>query len=265
MKKSFYFKILLAVVVLLIFVHYLKIILPLENQLLSNLSAAQQFLYQQSNKLNSFLYFIINFKKLLKENNDLKNQLSQWQIDQLQLDIFRAENENLKNQLNYLKGVNYQYQTAKIIGQSTLDSQILILDKGLADGLQENLVVIYQNGIVVGKINEVKEKISYLRLITDNQSLIAAKTVNQSMTIGLVKGQLGINCLMTLIPQEAEINVNDLIITSGLEENIPSGLLIGQIKEIKSSSQLLFKEAVINPLFTLGQLDYLIIIIPTNE
>lgn len=265
MKKIDQFKIFLLVIIILIFAHFTKILIPLENQLLIFFSSWQQAIYTQTKNTNTLLYFLLNFKKLLNENWELKSQINQQKIEQVELNLLKSENENLKNLLNYFSTHYYQYLTAKVIGRSLLDPQVLILDKGRADGVKKNSAVIYNNGIIVGKINEVKEKISYLLPLTDNQSLIAAKTLNKARTIGLMKGQLGINGLMSLIPQEEAININDFVITSGLEENIPSGLLIGQIIELKSSPQSLFKEAIIKPFFEIGYLDYLTIILTTNE
>ncbi len=254
-------KIFLAVFIILLFLHYTKIIYPLENQFFNLIIPSQHLLYQKSNKINSFFYYLLNSQKLLKENEELKNKVNQLTLEQVELKTLKSENDVLKKSLNYFKTTNYQYLSAQIIGRSSFNPQLLILDQGRLAGVKENLAGIYSQGVMVGKIQKVEDQISYLLLLTDNQSQIAAKTINEKQTIGLVKGELGINAKLIMIPQEEEINNGDLIVTSGLEENIPSGFLIGEVSEIKNQPSALFKEAILNPFFDLRQLNFISIIL----
>lgn len=254
-------RVLIAVIGLLIFLHYSKVILPLETGLIKSFSTVQNYFFKQSNKFNWFFSYLFNSNKLLSENELLRAQLAQLQLDEVQLKILITENSELKKSLNYLQQTNFQYQTAKIIGRSLQNPQLLILDQGKNSGLKENNIVIYNQGIVLGKIETVLANTAFLLLFTDNQSQIAAKSLDQEKTQGLVVGQLGINALLKMVPQEENLSPNDIIITSGLEENIPNGLLLGKITEIKSSDQSLFKEAIIQPFFDIRQINYVQIII----
>jgi len=253
-------RLLLAVIGLLIFLHYFKVLKPFENFLGQGLFNTQNFLFNQSNDLNIFFYYLLNAKKIYFENEQLKKSLSQQQLDKTAWLISQNENDQLKKALNYLKNTDYKYQTAKIIGQSTLNPQIFIIDQGKDSGILENNIVVYDDGIVLGKIDKVMDNTAYFLLMTDNQSQIAAKILNQDKTIGLVTGQLGINATLKMIPQEAEVMPGDNLVTSGLEQGIPSGLLLGKVVELKTSAQSLFKEAVIQPFFDIRQINYVQII-----
>lgn len=255
----------IAVIILLIFLHYTSISEPIEYQIYNAFFPTQDWLFKKSNKFGLFFYYLINANKLMAENNLLKDKINELIKKQTELEITRQENQNLKNSLNYLSTVNYNYLTAKIIGRNIQNPQLLILDKGGMNGVKDNLIVIYNNGVVLGKISQTANYLSYLLLLTDNQSLIAAKIINQNNTTSLIRGELGISANMTMVPQEENININDIVITSGLEENIPSGLLIGQILEIKNSPEALFKNAIIKPFFDIRQTEYVTIILPKNE
>ena len=50
------------------------------------------------------------------------------------------------------------------------------------------------------------------------------------------------------IPQEQDIKINNLILTSNLNENIPANLLIGKIEKIEFEKDDIFKKALISPL-----------------
>ena len=53
---------------------------------------------------------------------------------------------------------------------------------------------------------------------------------------------------MDFIAQDEEISTGDLVISSGLEENIPRGLVIGEVSKINSDSNEIWKSVVIEPL-----------------
>jgi len=48
-----------------------------------------------------------------------------------------------------------------------------------------------------------------------------------------------------MIPKNKSIEVGDVIFTSGVEETIPSGLLLGEVSEISEDERDLFKTAKI--------------------
>lgn len=72
--------------------------------------------------------------------------------------------------------------------------------------------------------------------------------------MGLVEGEYGLGIKMKLIPHFELIKENDLVVTSGLEEGIPRGLIVGQIKLIKNEPEELFQEASIESAVDFGKI-----------
>ena len=115
--------------------------------------------------------------------------------------------------------------------------------------------------MIVGKIFAVKDNIAHVCLITDESCKVAAAISGKEGTDGLTSGKLGLTVEMNFVPQTESIVINDTIITSGLEELIPRGLLIGTIQEIYQERDDLFQTAVINPFINLNNLSIVSIII----
>jgi rod shape-determining protein MreC len=53
---------------------------------------------------------------------------------------------------------------------------------------------------------------------------------------------------MEYVPLDKKISIGDSVVTSGLEENIRWGILIGQIVEINKKDNSIFQELTIKPL-----------------
>mgnify|MGYP001597270687 FL=1 len=67
---------------------------------------------------------------------------------------------------------------------------------------------------------------------------------------------------MELIPKDVKLKVGDLIITSGLEDHIPRGLIVGQIEKIINQSEELYQKAQINLPVSFKNLNILMVLLP---
>ena len=214
------------------------------------LSPIQSYTYSAGLKIKS-IFQIESKQELVEENQILKEKLEQLTIDKVSMELLKQENELLKRELNFLENSEYKYQIVKIISRETfLGKNALVLNKGSKDGIELGQPIILSSaernqGYLIGKIIQVDDSISMAALITDPKSLIAAKTIGLNNAIGLVRGERGLTLKMDLIPSNKQIETGDLIVSSGLEEKIPEGLIIGEIEEIISSPGDFFNEAKI--------------------
>ncbi|HTX86704.1 MAG TPA: rod shape-determining protein MreC, partial [Candidatus Nanoarchaeia archaeon] len=85
---------------------------------------------------------------------------------------------------------------------------------------------------------------------------------NVDRTIGVTDGNLGLTINMDYIPQMEQINLGDLAVTSGLEPNIPRGLLIGQVAKVDKGSNDIWQSANIQPAADLNNLTIVSVLIP---
>jgi rod shape-determining protein MreC len=230
-----------VVAILLIFFHYAGVTAWLGQRLLP----AGGKTFQWGRSLAGFL----NYRSLVEENRLLKEEVAKLSIDYLKLASLAAENDYLKKELAFVAKSAYRHQLAKVIGRTPLNEQVLIIDQGSGAGLAVGQPVTVNQGVIVGRLVKVEEQRSYLQLLTDTNSQLAVAVGNFSGTSGLLKGQAGNSLLLDLIPQDQELKVDDLVITSGLEEKIPRGLLVGRLSQINQVVGQIFKQARVNPLF----------------
>jgi len=260
-KINIYLSILVALV-LLIFLHWVGILKPVENVLIYLVKPIEKVTYRLG--LNIFAnQSNLSKEELEKENNELKDKLGDALIENARLHSLISKSEILQQELNFLVSKNYQAVSAQIIGKpSDTTTQVYLVDRGKKDDIRVGYPVIYLNGILVGKIIEVEDSTAQMLVISDSRSAVGAQVQNENNSPGVVIGKLGLALEMQLIPQSEEITKGQIVVTSGLEENIPSGLVIGQIKEIDKKTEELFQTATIESPISLERLDVLSIIIP---
>lgn len=253
----------LVVIMLIVGTHYLGWLKPIENYLVNIASPVERQAYSLSLGAGSFYHAWLTKRDLLGENENLKKQLVQYQLDSAKMASLTEENNVLRQELGFLKSKNFKFAAAEIMsGVSDPLSQSVIINRGMDSGIQKGQAVISDNGVLVGKVIETKKDSSKVLLLTDNQSKVAATIQNLEKTAGLVEGQFGLSFAMTNIPQSQEIKEGDLVVTSGLEGQIPKGLLIAKVESVSSVESEIFKTAILSPIIPFRNLSQVAVIIP---
>ena len=189
----------------------------------------------------------IPFNILMMEPDSLEESYKNLLIDNTKLKYLEDENKELRELLDFSQKKNYTLKVANILSRDELNKNILIIDIGKNKNIKEGEAVVISNGIIIGKVIEVNSITSKIRLLTDKKSTLAIKIGEESVS-GILTGSLGLGMYLEYIPQEQDIKINNLILTSNLNENIPANLLIGKIEKIEFEKDDIFKKALISPL-----------------
>ncbi|MFH1173478.1 MAG: rod shape-determining protein MreC [bacterium] len=254
----------MAIILVLLILNLVGAMPPANNLLGRPLVFIQQWLYALGAKINNSDVRVMSKSDLIDLNRDLKEQVVSLTLKLTDLQIYEQENKELVKQLDFLdRQSDYRTVTARIVGRSPdYADHVLIINRGSKDGLAAGYPVIAEEGIIIGKILSADRDQSQVMLLTDSHSKTAATILNQDRTIGLVNGQYGLSLKMELIPQNEEVKINDLVITSGLEESIPKGLLIGKIDHLTTQPNDVFQSALLNLLVDYNKVNIISVILP---
>ncbi len=204
-------------------------------------------------KGKNIFFFISNpFQKFFYRSNEERAENIGSYLRDSELEACRTENFLLKNLLDLTKQTENKSVIANVIGKRSEEGmEWFLLDKGARHGIRSGLAVMDENGVLVGILIKVEESISYLRSIFDSRSSLAADIITPGdnddgeIVSGIVQGEYGLGIRMKYIPVDKQINPGDTVITSGLEENIRRGVIIGQVAGVEKRPNDIFQEAVI--------------------
>ncbi|MBN1794634.1 MAG: rod shape-determining protein MreC [Candidatus Omnitrophica bacterium] len=199
---------------------------------------------------------------IIRENKDLHRQNDFLEQRVVELEECAAENERLRTLLEFRDTHTSGTVVARVIGRSSGDFfDLVILDKGSSDGVYENTLIL-ANGALAGRVVEASASLAKALLIT-NPNIKVSAVIQRTRELGLVQGTGGRRCLMNYLAQEATIEEGDLVLTSGMSEMYPKGLIIGHVIAIQESEGGLFKYAVIEPKAKLNTLEEVICLVST--
>lgn len=252
----------------ILFLHYTRIALPFENMITRLIQPVQATVYSEVqdlvNKSEREEELRKNSKEdLIKKHIDLEDQLENLIIENTRLQVVVQDAELLKEQIDFLKEQSYQAISARVVSRSTESlTQTLIINKGAKQGLQPGLPAVINNGLIIGTINDVQDFTAEILLLTSFDSHVSAVIQNEQQSPGIVSGEHNLSLSMNYIPQLDTVLVQDTVVTGGVDENIPEGLLIGQIKDVVSQSGQLFQQANITPFAQVNEITIVSIILP---
>lgn len=258
MKTTFTRKhagIVILTLILLGILHYTGVSRPIEQTITRVVNPIIRTVSGAGTRVGAWKNYFTEKATLLETIHQLEDALHRQQSDSAERTLLTEENDALREQLRFAKRTARTVLTSYVVGK-TIDNtaNTLIIDRGSNDGVALGSAVIVGDGILAGKIAKVNPRSAIVRLLNDPRSKVAASVLNKDKSIGLVEGGFGISVKLTTVLQNETLTEGDIIVTSGLEESIPRGLLVGTVATVEKESYRPFQSAIITPAAPLSRL-----------
>ncbi|MDC7954583.1 rod shape-determining protein MreC [Fusobacterium simiae] len=264
MKKESKIKILLPIlaVIIVTVLIFNRLLFKLKDQIDKVALPIQSKVYNVANRAISIKDIIFSYEDIIAENENLKKENMELKITEKRNQKIREENERLLKLLemkenNIYKG-DLKFARVSFSDINNLNNKIFI-DLGIKDGIKVDMITVYGD-YLVGKIVEVHDNYSEVELITNPNSIISAKTIND--ILGIARGSDEEDGLLYFQQSIVEDNLKegDEIITSGISDIYPEGIKIGKIEQIDNKENYSYKMVTIKPGFESKDLKELIVI-----
>ena len=201
---------------------------------------------------------------LLRNNAELRAEHIRLELQLQKLTTLEQENMRLREMLSSAK---YFSEERILIGELLsvdLDpyQQRIVINKGTRDGVYEGQPLLGAKGII-GQIDKAGPFNSVALLVSDpNHALlgVVARSGQRSLVVGT--GNIQQLELMHLT-STADIQIGDLVITSGLDDRYPSDYPVAEITSIQQVSGEAFVKVEAKPLVELNSIREVLLIWPS--
>lgn len=231
-----------------------KLVMPIQNGLTT--------IKNQISGNNTFFTDINNLKE---ENQGLKQKNSELEQSLRELENIKTQNETLKEYLNLTeKYGEYKTIPGYVINKDISNySKTIVINLGKADGIEENMTVIGDEGLV-GHIVSVTDTTAKVQTIIDTASSVSCSMSTTKDSI-VCKGTLDDKSALKAmyIPTDANIIQGDSIETSGLGGIYPKGIHVGTVKKVTNTQNITDRYALIETAVNFDKLDTILVI--TNK
>jgi len=235
------------------------------------LSPVQKFLSFAGQRVDSALSFFKDIKAIKEENEDLKIRINELEKENRELLAYREKNEELREALN----LKDRFDDYELIGANVIAKDpgnwfnIFKIDVGTKDGAANDLPVLTGAKGLVGRVMISDITSSKIVTIIDEGSVVSGWISKAGGGPVRVRGDLTLKeqglCRMDYIPVDVDVEVGDVIETSGLGGIYPKGIIIGKVQEVRKTSSELNRYAVIEPAVDFKRLEEVFVLKGRNN
>jgi rod shape-determining protein MreC len=197
-----------------------------------------------------------------KENVELKRQLQEYAQKEVRYREALLLARRLEALLDLKKQLALPITGARVVAYDPSQwSRCVIVDTGKSEGITVGLPVLSGDGIV-GRIVKTYPNYAKVMLIVDRNSGADAM-VQRTRVRGILQGKGGNRCSLEYVPKNADVEVGDLILASGLGGIYPAGQVFGRVTQVDKKTHGPFQEIMVTP----GNLSALeeVLIVKTTE
>lgn len=252
----------LGISVSLLLLSFLGTLGPVENIADIPLTLLEDVLGSAAGDSATFLDEVNEVRDLRQRNRELEVALAQYQSELAELRAYRSDYNRLSALANYVgqAGKEWRYVSADVIGRD-LNGVIrtIHINAGVRNGVSVGDPAVTELGLV-GRVTQVSATGAEVLLITDQNSAVNARVLNNAREPGLLRGSLSGELLLDLVDINADLRENQQVYTSGETQGFPPNILLGQVRSVRISSDELFQQAVLQSLVDFDSLQVILII-----
>ncbi|ACT03042.1 rod shape-determining protein MreC [Paenibacillus sp. JDR-2] len=204
---------------------------------------AQQWFYKPAGLVAGFFEDIRELKTLHEENEQLKLTAAAYARDKINYNFVQKENERLQEELHFTERqknmYKYNYLIAQVIAiDNDPYNHTMVINLGSKNGIKPNMAVTTIDGLV-GLVSNVRPYTATVTPLTELDDTSPTSNAIAATVLGRENESFGIvgsydketdRLIMTKIAENDKMIVDDTVITSGLGNVYPRGLVIGTVE-----------------------------------
>ena len=221
-----------------------------------SLSPLREVTSEVSRRLASTFTFVRAARFSQARLTDLERKVAELSVDAARAKEAIRENEAMRQLLgaNVSGLVDMDLLPARVVGRG----EKWLVAVGRGENVTEGAGVVSEQGVLVGRLGSVGEFVSRVALKTEPGFAVAA--ITETGVTGVVVGESG-RLVLTEILQEERVSPGQLVMTSGADDRLPEGLVLGEVREVRLDPAAVYTAAELEPLFSEHQAKYLFILV----
>jgi rod shape-determining protein MreC len=230
------------------------------------LSPVQKFLSFTGQKVEEGLSFFSDIKSLKEENEVLKARVSELERENRELIGLKEKNEELRKALK----LKDNFESYDLVGANVIAKDpgnwfnVFKIDVGKKDGITNNAPVLTNEKGLVGRVQLSDLTSSRVVSLIDEESVVSATISKPGGGHVIIRGDFRLKeegmCRMDYLPFDADVEVGDVVETSGLGGIYPKGIIIGKIVQIGKTNSEMDRYAIVEPVVDFKRIEEVLIL-----
>ncbi|MDQ8737401.1 rod shape-determining protein MreC [Paenibacillus sp. LHD-38] len=206
----------------------------------------QQWFYKPAGYIAGFFEDIGNLRTIYEENEQLRITAAAYSRDKITYNFIEKENKRLQEELSFTERqkemYEYKYLIAQVVSVSNeANNRTMTINLGSKNGIKPNMAVTTIDGLI-GLVSSVTPFTAAVKPITELDETSPTSNSIAVTILGRENESFGVlssynketsRLIMTKIPEDDKMNIQDTVITSGLVNGYPRGLVVGTVESLQ--------------------------------
>lgn len=222
------------------------------------------------------VHFVTGSINNLFAKDSSKEQQSKVKQLEAENERLKSENKKYKKELDIEDISKFEPISSTVLSRNPDQwMNTLVINQGAKDGIKNNMAVMTSEGLV-GRISKVNQFSSQVDLISTNTraNRLSVNIQHEDENVfGLIDHYDSKNeeLIITDINNKDSVKKGDKVVTSGLADQLPSSIYIGEVSKVENDEYGLSKEVRVKTAANLSDLNHLYVAkrdpktIPDNE
>ena len=223
----------------------LKVTQPLRSALATVLHPIQRALLKPVELGRDASAYLMGLERALADEETAKRELALQAERSLRVERLEAENLHLRGLIDMRPGLSVRSQPAQVLyGASDPYTRKVIIDRGTTEGVGLGSPVITEAG-VLGQVTRAYPYSSEVTLLTDKDAAIPVLNARSQARSAAFGGLGGLE--LRFIASNADVQVGDRLLTSGVDGVYPSGLPVATVALVDRKADSGFARIMLTP------------------
>lgn len=201
-------------------------------------------------------------ERLLRENHDLRKENLLLRSRGQKFDALESENRRLRALLESTAELGEDVVVADVLAiETTAAKRQIVINKGSLQHVYVGQPIADAHGIL-GQVVEVGRFSSTAILITDARHAIPVQVNRNGLRAIASGGDTNEELSLSFVPNNADVAVGDLVVSSGLDHRFPAGYPVGEVTEIESVASEPFAQIRVKPSAHVGRAREVLLVWP---
>jgi len=204
--------------------------------------------------LKTTLTSFAEWPRLRQENRALRAELQKRKAALVGYEEMKREKERLGALLQLKETSHTNGRAARVLARDPSHwSRFIMINKGSHDGVRKNTILVHPDGLV-GKVIASGSRSARAILLIDGESRVSAFN-QRTRDVGLIEGRGSSLLKMTYLDHQSDVQVGDVIISSGLGGIYPKGIPIGKVITVSEEKDHLSLYVLVKPFVSFAKLE----------
>lgn len=210
------------------------------------------------NGIHSAWYGYFDLRGVREENSELREKVARLEQTLWMEREIVASYDRVSEVLDLAERFPFESLVAEVVGlDASAWFRTVTVNRGLEHGVGLNAPVVGPGG-VVGRVIAVGSSVAQVQLLSDRDCSVGALLV-RGRSRGLVSGTGDNELQMKYVSNLEDVNIGDLVVTSGIDGIYPKGIAIGRVASVANGPRL-FKIITVEPAARLDRLEEVFIL-----